>query len=75
MKNKKIILDTNLWSSFLISNDFVEIDNLVQEKEVTFLFSEESLKEFIEVVERPKFKNSSPERCGKALVSLINMQH
>ena len=56
MKNKRIILDTNLWISFLISNDFAQIDNLVQEKDITFLFSDESLKEFIEVVERPKFQ-------------------
>ncbi len=56
MKNKRIILDTNLWISFLISNDFAQIDSLVQEKDITFLFSDESLKEFIEVVERPKFQ-------------------
>lgn len=72
MKNKKIILDTNLWSSFLISNDFVEIDNLVQEKEVTFLFSEESLKEFIEVVERPKFKKFFSRKDVEKLLGIFD---
>lgn len=56
MKNKKIILDTNLWISFLISSNFTEIDALIQKREIIFLFSDESLKEFIEVVQRPKFK-------------------
>ncbi|MGA9326296.1 MAG: putative toxin-antitoxin system toxin component, PIN family [Salegentibacter sp.] len=72
MKNKKIILDTNLWSSFLISNDFVEIDKLVQEKEVTFLFSEESLKEFIEVVERPKFKKFFSRKDVEKLLGIFD---
>lgn len=56
MKNKRIILDTNLWISFLISKNFTEIDNLAQAKNKTLIFSNESLEEFIEVVKRPKFK-------------------
>jgi len=32
MKNKKIILDTNLWISFLISKKFGQIDKLIENK-------------------------------------------
>jgi putative PIN family toxin of toxin-antitoxin system len=59
MKNKKlnVILDTNLWISFLIKKSFSKLDLLVHTGKITLLFSEESLAEFIEVVTRPKFAN------------------
>ena len=56
MKNKKIILDTNLWISFLISKKFNQIDKLIENKEITIIFSDELIEEFIDVVSRPKFK-------------------
>lgn len=56
MKSKKIILDTNLWISFLISGNFNEIDKLLEEKRITLIFSDELLKEFIDVIQRPKLK-------------------
>jgi len=56
MKNKRIILDTNLWISFLISENFTELDELIRTKKVILVFSNELLEEFIEVVKRPKFK-------------------
>jgi len=56
MKNKRIILDTNLWISFLISENFTELDELIKTKKVILVFSNELLEEFIEVVKRPKFK-------------------
>lgn len=57
MKNKKIILDTNLWISFLISKKFSGLDKMIEEKNVTLIFSNELIEEFTEVVQRPKFKN------------------
>ena len=56
MRNKKIILDTNLWISFLISKKFNQIDKLIENKEITIIFSDELIEEFINVVSRPKFK-------------------
>ena len=56
MTNKKIILDTNLWISFLISKKFNQIDKLIENKEITIIFSDELIEEFIDVVSRPKFK-------------------
>jgi len=62
MKNKKIILDTNLWISFLISKKFSQIDKLIENKTIIFIFSNELLEEFIDVVSRPKFKKYFPKR-------------
>ncbi|WP_310993394.1 putative toxin-antitoxin system toxin component, PIN family [Aequorivita marina] len=56
MKNKKIILDTNLWISFLISKKFSQIDELIEKRKILLIFSNELLEEFIDVVSRPKFK-------------------
>ncbi|WP_299014792.1 putative toxin-antitoxin system toxin component, PIN family [uncultured Polaribacter sp.] len=56
MKNRKIILDTNLWISFLISKKFSDIDDLIENKGLILIFSNELLEEFIDVVNRPKFK-------------------
>ena len=56
MKNEKIILDTNLWISFLISKKFSDIDSLIDNKKITLVFSEELITEFIDVVNRPKFE-------------------
>tara|TARA_R110000868_G_scaffold259432_1_gene517660 strand:+ start:256 stop:528 length:273 start_codon:yes stop_codon:yes gene_type:complete len=56
MKIKKIILDTNLWISFLISKKFNQIDKLIEDKRIILIFSDELLEEFIDVVSRPKLK-------------------
>jgi hypothetical protein len=56
MRNKKIILDTNLWISFLISKKLNEIDSLIDNGNITFVFSKESIEEFLTVAKRPKFK-------------------
>ncbi|WP_026776968.1 putative toxin-antitoxin system toxin component, PIN family [Polaribacter sp. Hel_I_88] len=56
MKSKKIILDTNLWISFLISKKFSQLGTLIDDKKIILIFSNELLEEFVDVVSRPKFK-------------------
>lgn len=56
MKSKKVILDTNLWISFLISKKFSSIDNLIESDKIKLVFSDELIREFVDVVNRPKFK-------------------
>lgn len=52
----RVILDTNLWISFLISKRLRVINNLFNREAITLIFSRELLDEFIEVAQRPKFK-------------------
>jgi len=52
----RIILDTNLWISFLITNDFSRLDQMLFAKQCVIVFSEELLDEFIEVANRAKFR-------------------
>ena len=54
-KVNRIIIDTNLWISFLISKDYNKLDEILIEQECRLLFSEELLDEFLEIVKRPKF--------------------
>ena len=56
MDSKKIILDTNLWISFLISKKLDTIDELLLRGKITLLFSHELIEEFTNVTSRPKFK-------------------
>lgn len=58
MQNKvsRVIIDTNLWISFLITKDFTRLDSLLISRKVVLIFSEELLNEFLEVTKRPKFK-------------------
>lgn len=72
MKSKRVVLDTNLWISFLISKKFTEIDNLVQSKNITLIFSNESIEEFIEVVERPKFKKFFSKKDIEKLLDIFD---
>ncbi len=71
MKSKKVIIDTNLWISFLISKDFSFLDNYIETGKIELIFSEELFSEFISVAERPKFKKFFAETDVKHLMKII----
>ncbi len=58
MQNKvsRIIIDTNLWISFLITKDFTKLDDIIFSRNGILVFSQELLDEFLEVAKRPKFR-------------------
>lgn len=58
MQNKvsRIIIDTNLWISFLITKDFTKLDEIIFSRNGILVFSQELLDEFLEVARRPKFR-------------------
>jgi putative PIN family toxin of toxin-antitoxin system len=72
MKSKKIILDTNLWISFLISRDFSILDDFVQSNRLKFVFSTELLHEFITVAQRPKFKKYFSKSDLERIIDFID---
>lgn len=55
-KKDRVIIDTNLWISYLLSPTFKKLDPILSHKEINILFSQELLDELIEVTQRPKFK-------------------
>lgn len=52
----RIILDTNLWISYLISKRLKKIDALFEEDSLKLIFSTALMEEFMEVAQRPKLK-------------------
>ena len=52
----KVIIDTNLWISFLLSKRFNFIDELLDSRKVDLVFCTELLAELIEVTNRPKLR-------------------
>lgn len=52
----RVILDTNLWISFLITNDFSWLDEIIFKKQCKLIFSAELLDEFIAVANRARFR-------------------
>lgn len=57
IRKTRIILDTNVWISFLITKDIKKLDSLIKKEKIQLLFSNELLEEFISVAQRPKLKN------------------
>ena len=55
-KKTKIIIDTNLWISFLISGEYEKMDFLFSSGKIRLLFSERLFSEFIGVARRDKFR-------------------
>ena len=55
-KKSRIVIDTNIWISFLLTKDFSLFDKIVSNPNLILLFSSKLLEEFIEVAGRPKFK-------------------
>ena len=55
-KKSRLVIDTNIWISFLLTKDFISFDKIVSNPNLKLLFSNKLLEEFIEVARRPKFK-------------------
>jgi putative PIN family toxin of toxin-antitoxin system len=71
-KKDRIILDTNLWISFLINRDFSQLDRVLLANSATLIFSDELLAEFLDVSQRPKLKKYFPESQVGELLEKIH---
>jgi len=72
-KVDSVIVDTNLWVSFLITNDFSKLDLMLTKQKIKLIFSQELLEEFIEVAQRPKFKKYFSVDDLESLLSSIKI--
>lgn len=62
MPNSKdrVIIDTNLQISFLLTKDLSKFDSIITEQKLTLLFSQELIDELVEVTQRPKYRKYFP---------------
>ncbi len=74
MQNKisRIIIDTNLWISFLITKDFTQLDEIIFSGNGILVFSQELLDEFLEVARRPKFRRFFSPADIEAILETID---
>jgi len=71
-KKNRIIIDTNLWISFLLSKQFSFLDELLTNQSVQLVFSQELLSEFLDVVNRPKLKKYFSDESVAMVLELID---
>lgn len=55
-KVDRVIIDTNIWISFLLTKGNSNLDKLLFNDSIRLLWSTELMEEFIEVAGRPKFR-------------------
>ena len=67
-RKDRIIIDTNLWISFILTGDSSKLDEVINEDSSVLLFSIELLEELIDVASRPKFRKYFPT---EDLISLL----
>jgi putative PIN family toxin of toxin-antitoxin system len=52
----RVIIDTNLWISFIISKRFDVLDSIIQSNKIRLLFNIELIEEIQATIEKPKLK-------------------
>ena len=70
-RKNRVILDTNLWISLLLTKDYKKFDRIIDNTEITLVFSEELLQELIDVSQRKKFKKYFDPTDIYTLLALI----
>jgi putative PIN family toxin of toxin-antitoxin system len=73
-KKIRIILDTNLWISFLITDNYTKLDEILSSKRVQILTNQKLLDEFISVTTRPKFRKYFTEKDVDDLLARMSKQ-
>jgi putative PIN family toxin of toxin-antitoxin system len=68
----RVIVDTILWISWLISRDLKKLDKIFLDKKTKLIFSLELLEEFIEVANRPKLRKYFKKEDLEVLIGLID---
>ncbi|MDO8928463.1 MAG: putative toxin-antitoxin system toxin component, PIN family [Bacteroidota bacterium] len=74
MGKSKIIIDTNLWVSFLLTKQFSFLDDLLENHKIELIFSQELMSEFLGVVNRPKLRKYFSDENLEMILDIID-QH
>jgi len=71
-KKIRLVIDTNIWISFLIGKTLAGLSKAIINNKVIILFSTELFEELIEVLQRPKFTKYFSKKDIKEFISLIH---
>lgn len=69
----RVVIDTNIWISFLIGKRLAGLQKHLMSQQVVILFSQELFDEFMEVVSRPKFRRYFASEDVRELVALLDL--
>ena len=72
-KITKVIIDTNLWISFLIGKKLASLKDFIVEEKVILIICEQLLTEIKEVTSRPKIKKYFPEAKVDELIDFLEL--
>ena len=72
-KPSKVIIDTNLWISFLIGKQLVSLKPLLLEQTIQPILSEQLLQEITLVTQRPKLQKYFPQSKVNELIDLLKI--
>jgi hypothetical protein len=67
----KIVIDTNVWISFLIGKILGNLKNYILDEKIRVITSEEQIEELVSVLRRPKFKEYFTESDIEELLFLV----
>lgn len=67
----RLVIDTNVWISFLIGKSLDGLSDLIISERVTILFSNTLFSELIEVLQRPKFRKYFSEEAIEELIAML----
>lgn len=70
---KRVIIDTNLWISFLIGRRLHSLPKLIAKSKVRLVFSNELLEEIRAVTSRPQFKRYFNPKDVEELIAFMNV--
>jgi putative PIN family toxin of toxin-antitoxin system len=70
-ENSRIIIDTNLWISFLLSKKYSFIDKLLNGRKIRLVFCYELFDELIRVIDRPKLQKFFKSDDKKIVLDII----
>ena len=67
----RLVIDTNIWISFLIGKSLTGLSQAITSDRVIVLFRDDLFGELIKVLKRPKFKKYFSETAIEDLVTLL----
>jgi putative PIN family toxin of toxin-antitoxin system len=70
-KSVKVIIDTNIWISFLIGRRLAKIKRHITNGSITIIITEQLLSEIRTVTNRDKFKKYFPRESVREFIELL----
>lgn len=68
----RVVIDTNIWISFLIGKSLAGLTDAIINNRVQVLFSDDLFSELLAVLQRPKFKKYFSVAAIEQLIVLLN---